>query len=62
MSDNRINGVQKWKHWHNWITDVTIELMMSKWNYWRNKWVTIELMMYKNEITDIIELAMRQLN
>jgi hypothetical protein len=45
MSDNRINDVQKWNYWHNWISyqtiklvisDVTIELMISKWNYWRN--------------------------
>jgi hypothetical protein len=39
MSDNRINGVQKWNYWHNWISDVTIELMMSKWNCWHN-WIS----------------------
>jgi hypothetical protein len=45
MSDNRINGLQIWNYRHNWISNVTIGLMM-----------------YKNEITDIIELVMQQLN
>jgi hypothetical protein len=46
MSDYRINGLKKWNYWHNWISDVKIKL------------VTIELMAYKNEIIDIIELVM----